>query len=981
MTMEAPPEFLSGGGTVGAMIRALDWSATPLGPISTWPQSLRTSVSICLNSSFPILIWWGPHLVKIYNDAYATIIADKHPRALGSPGREVWPEIWDQIGPMLARVMEKGEACPADDLLLILHRHGYPEECYFSFSYSPIRDETGGVGGVFCPVVETTKRVFAERRSSFLLRLEARLRDIHDPLAVKTTASEMLATYLDVSQAGYADVIGDGSYVSIEGNFNDGRLPNAKGLHRFGDHDPAVVADLTAGKIVQVRDIASCEEATVAAYRKAGISAFLNIPLMKAGQLRSILFVHHHQPRVWSEEDIAVAGDVAARTWSAVQRANAEVALRHSEEEFRTLGENLPSLCWMARADGWIYWYNKGWYDYTGTTPAEMEGWGWQRVQDPETLPVVMERWNAALATGSKFDMTFPLRGADGVFRPFLTRIVPVRDSNGTITRWFGNNVEITELRDAEQRLRVSEAKLRTLNETLEQQVEDRTADRDRMWRLSTDIMLVARFEGAIVAANPAWTSMLGWPMEDVQGRSFMEFIHPDDAAEAAFRISLLSEGQPVHHFENRYRHRDGSYRWLAWSAVPDAGLIHAVGRDITAEKNAASQLEAAQERLRQAQRMEALGQLAGGIAHDFNNVLQAITGGVELIRMRADDPTDVTQIADMVAGAAARGASITRRLLSFSRQGALQSVPVDSTVLLDGLAEMLTHTLGRDLDLKIHAEAGIPALLADRAQLETVLVNLAVNARDAMPDGGTLIISARAETVPEADTAGVAAGDYIRITVADTGAGMDSATLARAGEPFFSTKPPGQGTGLGLAMARGFCEQSGGAFSISSTLGVGTTVTLWLPRAGDNAFATQPAETVDATTTLIQTSHVLLVDDDTMVRSMFAEHLSAIGYRVTQATDGLDALSRLDAGGGVDLLITDFAMPGMNGLLLIAEARQRLPGLPVLLLTGYVDAAVWHRIVHSIGDEVALLRKPISSVALAARTAALLKSAAVGAG
>ncbi len=971
---EPPPDCLAGGGATGAMMRALDWSATPLGPASLWPQSLRTTVSTCLNCSFPILIWWGPELVKLYNDAYATIIGVKHPAALGSPGKQVWPEIWDTIGPMLARVMECGEAVPANDLRLVLHRHGYPEECYFSFSYSPIRDEFGGVGGVFCPVIETTTRVFAERRAAFLLDLEARLRDLQAPLDIKHAASTMLAAHLGGNQVGYAEAVSGGAKVFIDGDYDDGVLRTTRGVHRLAEYGPAMEAQLRRGETVQIDDVRQDPRTSAAwpAYEKFGINALLNVPLIKAGQLKSILFVHSAAARAWSANQVALVQDVAERTWSAVERATAEAALRRSEEEFRALGENLPNLCWMAKPDGWIYWYNRHWYDYTGTTPEQMLGWGWQGVHDPVLLPEINRRWNEALAGGSAFEMIFPLRGADGVFRPFLTRINPVRDTTGAITRWFGSNVDISAQHAAEARLRDSATQLLRLNETLEQQVAARTADRDRLWRLSTDIMMVARLDGTIIAANPAWTTMLGWQQADLLGHSFFAFVHPADVAATQGAMASLSEGRTVFQFQNRYRSRDGSYRWLAWSSVPDAGLIHAVGRDVTAEKEAALQLEATQERLRQAQRMEALGQLAGGIAHDFNNVLQSVTGGLTLIAKRAEDPASVRKLATMAGEAAARGASITGRLLSFARQGALQSVPVDPVALLEGLAEMLTHTLGPNIAVRTEAEAALPAFLADKAQLETALVNLAVNARDAMPEGGVLTISARAETVPEADPTGRPTGSYIRITVTDTGRGMDAATLARAGEPFFTTKPLGRGTGLGLAMARGFIEQSGGTIDIVSAPGEGTAVTLWLPQA-PAASAPAPATAVALDPALLAVT-VLLVDDDTRVRLTLAEHLADVGYRVVQASDGLDAVTRLDSGQPIDLLITDFAMPGMNGLALIQEVRRRLPDLPVVLLTGFADVGVRDRLVHDPADGMVLLQKPIAPDDLAARAASLLK-------
>lgn len=267
--------FLAGGGNMGALIRARDWTTTPLGSPESWPQSLRTSVSTCLNCSFPILIWWGPELVKIYNDAYSEILADKHPWALGMPGKQVWPEIWDTIEPMLSRAMAQGEAAPAEDLLLRLHRRGFLEECYFSFSYSPIRDENGRIVGVFCPVIETTKRVFAERRSNFLVELENALRNLPDAETVKFTASRLLAEHLGVAQAGYAEATPTGEAVFIEGEWNDGRMASTSGLHRLADYGPSMIEGLRAGMATRIEDIRvhphTCAPEIAAAYERLSI--------------------------------------------------------------------------------------------------------------------------------------------------------------------------------------------------------------------------------------------------------------------------------------------------------------------------------------------------------------------------------------------------------------------------------------------------------------------------------------------------------------------------------------------------------------------------------------------------------------------------------------------------------------------------------------------------------------------------------------
>jgi signal transduction histidine kinase/CheY-like chemotaxis protein len=392
---------------------------------------------------------------------------------------------------------------------------------------------------------------------------------------------------------------------------------------------------------------------------------------------------------------------------------------------------------------------------------------------------------------------------------------------------------------------------------------------------------------------------------------------------------------------------------------------------------------EAALEGLAHTQRMEALGRLAGGVAHDFNNVLQAVLGGAKLIARRPEDAAAVRRLAGMISEAADRGASVTRRLLAFARRGELRAEIVDVVALLAGVREVLAHTLGAEIQVCLEADGLLPPVLADRGQLETVLVNLAVNGRDAMASrgGGTLTLSADPEEIPagKEHVANLKPGRYLRLSVRDTGAGMDPATLARAAEPFFTTKPKSKGTGLGLAMAKGFAEQSGGAFRIESALGRGTTVTLWLPRAAPGARPAAPkeAEAAPLADTILPTTNsirVLLVDDEALVRTTLAENLAAHGWIVSEAESGAAALAWLDGGEAFDLLVTDLAMPGMDGLAVIREARRRRPGLPALLVTGHAgDAQVGLLAAAAAGGPFTLLRKPVAADELRSRAEVLL--------
>jgi signal transduction histidine kinase/CheY-like chemotaxis protein len=392
---------------------------------------------------------------------------------------------------------------------------------------------------------------------------------------------------------------------------------------------------------------------------------------------------------------------------------------------------------------------------------------------------------------------------------------------------------------------------------------------------------------------------------------------------------------------------------------------------------------EAAQARAAHAERVQVLGQLAGGIAHDFNNVLQAVEGAAMLIERRLRSETEVRRLVRIVMGASGRGASITRRLLAFGRRSDLRAEALDVVALLTDMQGMLSHTLGATIEVSVKLGAGLLPLFADKGQIETALVNLATNGRDAMPLGGRLTLSADTEIVSSTSLThpqGPGPGRYVRLTVADTGVGMEPATLARLGEPFFTTKGVGVGTGLGLPMVKGFAEQSGGALRVESNPGKGTIVTIWLPAADSirrsGAAAPQGDEgdaTGDGKSKVPVPTRVLLVDDENLVRETLAEGLQDAGYNVLCAEGGTQALALLAAGEPVDILVTDLSMPGMDGLGVIRAAQEDRPGLSAVLLTGYAGDSAALAVGGAITGSFSLLRKPIRIDELADRIQALL--------
>jgi PAS domain S-box-containing protein len=489
---------------------------------------------------------------------------------------------------------------------------------------------------------------------------------------------------------------------------------------------------------------------------------------------------------------------------------------------------------------------------------------------------------------------------------------------------------DITERRTAEERLR-------NLNETLEAQVAERTADRDRLWRNSQDLLLIARFDATIMAVNPAWKKVLGWEEHELIGSSFMTFVHPDDLEATAQEASSLSgEGRSVMQFVNRYRAKDDGWRWLSWAVTSHDDFFHGVARDVTAEKERQDELESAQEALRQAQKMEAMGQLTGGVAHDFNNLLTPIVGSLDMLQRKGLGGEREQRLIAGAAQSAERAKTLVQRLLAFARRQPLQPVPVDIAKLVIGMGDLVSSTTGPQIKVVVDAPEDLPAAKADPNQLEMALLNLAVNARDAMPEGGTLRISADAESVKAGHRSKLRPGHYVRLSVADTGHGMDEATLARAVEPFFSTKGVGKGTGLGLSMVHGLASQLGGVLTIQSRPGLGTNVELWVPQT--TAAPHESAVAIDYAPDGQGKGIALLVDDEELVRMSTADMLNDLGYKVVEAATAEAALDLIEHGQRFDLVVTDHLMPGMTGTDLARALRSSRPDLPVLLVSGYAE-------------------------------------------
>ncbi|HEX8401889.1 MAG TPA: PAS domain S-box protein [Allosphingosinicella sp.] len=1056
--------FLIGGGEMGARIRDHDWASTPLGSPRTWPQALRSALAICLGSPIVSALHWGPDLILLYNDAYAAALDERHPRALGRPLQEALHESWNVLSPQLAVVMRTGEGFSTDSQRLPLPRNGRVEDTYWSYSFTPLHDETGGgVAGIFVTALDTTARE-AVQQSERRLRLERELlgaviRDAPVGISIAEAPSgrSLALNTKAVEIIGSGDLGDDAGRYGLSGaRHGDGR---AYGLEEYPTIRALRLGEAVAGEEVY--------------YSKGGEQA--------DGPLRRVLLA--------STPIRNDAGDIVAAVTTVAdldERDQAEAALRESESRFRTMADSAPVMMWVTDPNGQCTYLNARWYEYTGQRPGAGEGLGWLDAVHPDDRAIAEQAFLSANAERRDYRVDFRLRRADGVYRWTIDAAAARITETGEFIGYVGSVIDIDERREAEARLKLSEeqlrlatdaaeiglwdvdlgtqvmfwpprvkamfgispdvpvsladfyggvhpddyertaeafaaacdpvrrtvydveyrtigkedglvrwvaakgrglftaegvcfrvigtaiditarkkdeVRLRELNEQLEHEVAEQTAERNRVWEMSRDLLAVMGFDGHLKAINPAWETTFGRDTRTLLSLSFREQVHPDDHPAVEAMMEQLLRGEMVERFEDRIRHADGSWRWISWTLVPEGEVFYAVGRDVTPEKEAAAELERAQEALRQSQKMEAMGQLTGGVAHDFNNLLTPIVGSLDMLQRRGVGGEREQRLIAGAAQSADRAKMLVQRLLAFARRQPLQPVPVDVGKLVQGMAELLGSTTGPQIKLVVECQDHLPPAKADPNQLEMALLNLGVNARDAMPDGGTVRISATAEQVDAEHPARLRAGRYIRLSVADTGVGMDEEVLARAIEPFFSTKGIGKGTGLGLSMVHGLASQLGGALTIQSKPGLGTNIELWLPSTA------APAELADpdarAVLAMPRRGIALLVDDEELVRMSTADMLGDLGYEVTEANCAEDALRLLSAGLSPDLLVTDHMMPGMNGTDLARQVRSERPGMQVLIVSGYAETG-------GIAPDLPRLTKPFRNADLAASLAAL---------
>lgn len=676
------------------------------------------------------------------------------------------------------------------------------------------------------------------------------------------------------------------------------------------------------------------------------VGGILSPDVADAAVMRGHWLINRAAGLVWVLFALGFARIALAAEQLAAESAAAaiEAAERHGLRRFRLLADAMPLTVWSATPDGQLDFLSRQISDYCGRGEDEILREGWDAIIHPDELERARDAWRASLAAQHPHELEVRLRRHDGEYRWHQLRALPVRDESGAIYAWFGSISDI----EAQKRLELEARHLATRLANVMASITDSVLVVDRNWRYTY--------------VNPHALALSGRGESELLGHVMFEVFPEMIGTEYERRYRIAMETGNVQRFQGWYE-RDKV--WLDTNVYPSPEGLTFFIRDVTHEHTIEAQFQAAQ-------RMESLGRLTGGIAHDFNNLLTVILGNADLLADEIDD-AERRAAADMIAGAAQRAAELTQRLLAFSRRQALAPERIDVDTLVGGMHALLCRALGEHVEIAFVNHAGLWPALIDPTQLESAILNLCINARDAMPSGGRLTIetgNAHLDADYCARHTEIEPGDYVMIAVSDTGTGIAPEHLARVFEPFFTTKDKDKGTGLGLAMVFGFMKQSRGHVNVYSEPGHGTTVKLYLPRAGEAAAA----PVVGAAIAEVRggTETVLLVEDDELVRAYARVQLAGLGYRVFEAPDGPHALQLLREHPEVALLFTDVVMPGgMSGRDLADAALRLQPALRVLYTSGYTENAIVHH--GRLDPGVRLLGKPYRRAELARQLRAAL--------
>jgi PAS domain S-box-containing protein len=886
MTIPARYPFLMGGGEAAQIITRFDWGATPLGPIATWPASLKSTVALILRSPVPIVTLWGEDGIMIYNDGYSGFAGGRHPQLFGSKVREGWPEVAD-FNDNIMKVGLAGETLAYRDFPLTLYRHGEPEQVWLNLDYSPVPGEDGRPAGVIAIVIEITDKV----------RIERELEAERNGLKRMFEQAPGFIAMLSGPEHRFA-MVNEAYRTLVAGRDVVGRTV-AEAL-------PEVVEQ---GFVSLLNQVYSSGEP----YVGRGASVNLQQGLNGALDERYLDFIY--QPII--ADDRGTTG-IFIQGHDVTEQLATERAIRAESRKLDVLNRTGAALAAELDVDKIVQIATDACTELVG---AQFGAFFYNVINDKGESYML---YALSGVPREHFDK-FPVPGITALFEPTFRGTGVVRSDDVLKDPRYGKN--------------------------------------DPYHGMPKGHLPVRSYLAVPVISRSG----------EVIGALFFGHGEPGKFIDEHEEFVIGIAGQAATAIDNGRLYQAGEREVAERRRAEEAlqVLNNTLEQRVLDEVHARSKVE---EQLRQVQKMEAVGQLTGGIAHDFNNMLAVIMGGLSLLQRKlARGETDVERFVDGAMDGAQRAATLTQRLLAFSRQQPLSPEPLIINRLVAGMSELLDRTLGEHVKVETVLAAGLWQVKADPAQLENAILNLAVNARDAMPGGGRLTIETLNAFVDDAyaQEYAIKAGQYVLIAVADTGAGMTPDVIAKAFDPFFTTKGAGKGTGLGLSQVYGFVRQSGGHVKIYSELGVGTSVKIYLPRLYGEAAATEQAKRLATIHRGLRSEVILVVEDDERVRALSVEALRELGYSVVEASSPSHALRMLDEGQQVTLLFTDVVMPDMSGRQLVDRARSKRPNLKVLYTTGYTRNAIVHNGMLDPGTN--LVTKPFSIEELAGKMRKIL--------
>ena len=855
------PAFLEGAGELGNLIASLDWSATSLGPIDGWPQVIKTTVGLILQSPVPIVTLWGEDGVMIYNDAYAGFAGNRHPQILGAKVLDAWPEAADWNREVMAKVFHDGGKLSFGDQSLTLNRHGKPAEAWMNLDYSPVLNDDGTRAGVIAIVVETTAKVRAERQ---LIGERERLRQMFDTAPGFTALLEGPDHRFVMANKAYRDLVG--------------------GRDVVGKKVADALPEVSEQGFIDLLD-------KVAASRESYVGRAVPVRLTRKDGKDEERFVDFvYQPTLGSDGEVTgifIEGyDVTEHKRSEALRIAHNEVLEHAildqplEQTLEGLIRTVEKHSDSGVLGSILLLDDKGTHLLQGAAPSLPQAYN-EAIHGIEIGPKVGSCGTAA-STGQ------PVFVSDIATDPLWADFKDLAMEHGLRACWS---------------------------------------------------IPIRSGSGAILGTFAMYHREPREPVED--DLQLVQLITQTAA--------LVIERKRA---ENKLRELNETL---------EARVVTEI-----------AERRAAEVALQRAQKLEAIGKLTGGVAHDFNNLLQIISGNLQLLGSDVPgNPRAERRLANAMAGVN-RGAKLASQLLAFGRRQPLEPKVVNIGRLVAGMEDLLRRSIGEAVEMEAVVSGGLWNAFVDPTQIENALLNLAINARDAMDAVGKLTIEVRNAHLDHEyaqQNSDVKPGQYVMIAVTDTGAGIPPEIVEQVFEPFFTTKPEGKGSGLGLSMVYGFVKQSGGHVKIYSEVGQGTSVKIYLPRIHEDEDVVAGPELVEAGG---GSETILVVEDDEEVRSTVTDMLRELGYNVLTAKDAASALPILESGVKIDLLFTDVVMPGpLRSPELARKAKERIPSLAVLFTSGYTENAIVHG--GRLDAGVNLLTKPYSRQVLASRVRRVL--------